>query len=102
LYRTKLGYSQESFAEAVGLHRNYIGAIERGERNLSLQNLIRIAVALKLPLSTLIAEAEKLIRTDILSATRERSHTGSEVTDDCASEARPLLPINLHFHSPCV
>jgi transcriptional regulator with XRE-family HTH domain len=36
--------SQESFAEMLGVHRTYMGAIERGERNLSLQSLERIAV----------------------------------------------------------
>ena len=56
--RSRLGYSQESFADVVGLHRTYIGSVERGERNISLQNLVRIAKALGIPLSTLIAEAE--------------------------------------------
>ncbi len=39
-------------------NRTYIGAFERGERNLSLQNLLKIANALSLPLSSLLAEAE--------------------------------------------
>ena len=54
-----LGYSQEPFAFMVGIHRTYMGAVERGERNVSLRNLVRIANALKMPLSCLIAEAEK-------------------------------------------
>ncbi len=57
--RADLGYSQESFAFAVGIHRTYMGAVERGERNISLRNLVRIANALKMPLSRLIAEAEE-------------------------------------------
>ena len=61
--RSQLGYSQEAFADKVGLHRTYIGSFERGERNLSLQNLVRIANALALPLSSLLAEAETLLRT---------------------------------------
>lgn len=56
--RSRLGYSQESFADVVDLHRTYIGSIERGERNVSLQNLTRIADALGIRLSVLIAEAE--------------------------------------------
>lgn len=56
--RSKLGYSQESFADAVGVHRTYIGSVERGERNVTLKNLLLIADGLKMPLSTLIAAAE--------------------------------------------
>lgn len=56
--RRNLGYSQESFAEVVNLHRTYVGSVERGERNISLQNLVRIADALGVRLSTLIEEAE--------------------------------------------
>lgn len=49
--------SQEEFAHRVGVHRTYI---ERGERNLSLLNIGRIATALHVPLSALMAEVEKL------------------------------------------
>ncbi|MDB5497293.1 MAG: putative transcriptional regulator [Phenylobacterium sp.] len=41
-------YSQEGFADACGLHRTYIGAIERAEKNVSLDNIERIASALTL------------------------------------------------------
>lgn len=59
--RYRRGYrSQEGFAYAAGLHPNYMGAVERGERNVSLQNLLLIAGALEMPLSRLIAEAEEL------------------------------------------
>lgn len=44
--RTKLGLSQEKFAERCGLHRTYIGAIERGERNVTLKTLGHIAESL--------------------------------------------------------
>lgn len=56
--RAERGYSQESFADAVGLHRTYMGGIERGERNVGVVNLSRIAAALDLQLSELIAKAE--------------------------------------------
>jgi transcriptional regulator with XRE-family HTH domain len=56
--RKRRGFSQESFADEVGIHRTYMGAVERGERNISLKNLLRISDSLGLPLSSLIAEAE--------------------------------------------
>jgi len=51
--REKLGVSQEAFADLCGLHRTYMGGIERGERNVSLVNLERIARAFKVSLSEL-------------------------------------------------
>ncbi len=63
--RYRRGYgSQESFGAAVETHPNYVGAIERGERNVSLHLLVRIANALDMPLSRLIAEAEDLAESD--------------------------------------
>ena len=56
--------SQESFSEAVSTHKNYVGAIERGERNVSLDLLVRLANALDMKLSQLIAEAEDLAESD--------------------------------------
>ena len=52
--REEQGFSQESFADAVGLHRTYIGGIERGERNVSLMNIVEIARALRVDLSRLL------------------------------------------------
>jgi transcriptional regulator with XRE-family HTH domain len=51
--RKSKGYSQESFADAAGLHRTYIGSIERGEQNVSLDNIERIAKALKIQITEL-------------------------------------------------
>lgn len=59
--RYRRGYrSQEALAYAAGLHPAYVGAIERGERNVSLRNLLRIANSLGMSLSRLIADAEEL------------------------------------------
>lgn len=44
--RLQLGISQEELAHRCNLHRTYIGGIERGERNPSLRNIVRIAKAL--------------------------------------------------------
>lgn len=43
------GFSQEGFADACGLHRTYVGAIERAERNVSIDNIERMARALAIP-----------------------------------------------------
>ncbi|MDL9944560.1 helix-turn-helix transcriptional regulator [Gordonia sp. ABSL11-1] len=42
-YRLERGYSQEVFADFMGVHRTYMGGVERGERNLTLQTVERIA-----------------------------------------------------------
>lgn len=47
-YRQERGYSQEAFAEVMGVHRTYMGGVERGERNLTLQTLERMAEILGL------------------------------------------------------
>jgi len=57
--RTKAGYSQESFADAAGVHRTYMGTLERGEANVSLSNVHKIARALGITLSELFKMVEK-------------------------------------------
>lgn len=46
--RCKLNLSQENFAEKVGLHRTYIGQVERAEKNITLKNIHKICYALKI------------------------------------------------------
>ncbi|MBR2634992.1 MAG: helix-turn-helix transcriptional regulator [Clostridia bacterium] len=52
-YRIKAGLSQEKLAELSGCHPTYVGQIERGEKNATIESIEKIAGALKLPLSTL-------------------------------------------------
>lgn len=54
--RKSRGWSQEFLAEQADLDRTYIGGIERGERNVSLENIARIAHALKMDLSALFRD----------------------------------------------
>ena len=52
--RGQLGLSQENLADICNLHRTYIGGIERGERNISLITLTRLAKALGIKVSELV------------------------------------------------
>ncbi|MBQ8764005.1 MAG: helix-turn-helix transcriptional regulator [Clostridia bacterium] len=76
-YRNNLGLSQEKLAELSGCHPTYIGQIERGEKNATLESIEKISSALNVPLSKLFEKlggAENIGRNiplecyDILSA----------------------------------
>jgi transcriptional regulator with XRE-family HTH domain len=56
--RRDAGYSQEAFAAKCGLHRTFMGAVERGEKNVSLATLEKIARGLRIKLSDLFDLAE--------------------------------------------
>lgn len=58
--RKEKGYSQEDFAAAAQMGRTYMGRIERGEQNISIQNLIKIAITLKVELATLLPSLKEL------------------------------------------
>ncbi len=52
--RAERGLSQEALADALGVHRTYLGAVERGERNLTLRTVERLADRLDVPVRDLL------------------------------------------------
>lgn len=60
--RKERGYSQEDFAYEAGIARTYMGRVERGEQNISIQNLIKIALALRSEVYELIPPIKQLKR----------------------------------------
>ena len=52
--RKEKNLSQESLADICGLHRTYIGSVERSERNVSIDNMEKIAIALKIDIKELL------------------------------------------------
>jgi transcriptional regulator with XRE-family HTH domain len=53
--RLELGLSQESLAQRAGLHRTYVGSLERGERNVALINILKLGRALDVDAGALIS-----------------------------------------------
>jgi transcriptional regulator with XRE-family HTH domain len=56
--RREMDISQEELADRAGLHRTYISDVERGDRNLSLENIEKITQALELKISEFFAQCE--------------------------------------------
>ena len=61
-FRESAGKSQEDIAELANLHRTYIGGVERGERNISLQNIFKIARSLGITTEELMRQVEALLK----------------------------------------
>lgn len=53
-FRARVGISQEELAARCALHRTYVGSVERGERNVSLENILKLAAALSVDPSRLV------------------------------------------------
>jgi len=54
--RLRKGISQEKLAEIAGVHRTFVSSVERGERNISLQNIARLAKALEVTMARLMPD----------------------------------------------
>jgi len=91
--------TQERLAEYAGLHANYISSVERGERNLSVCNIQRIARGLGTSMAELLTEPSLPAMggkgaKDVMPAELE-TVLGDKVDEDCAADelsSRPLLP----------
>ena len=57
--RLELGLSQEELAEYAGVHRTYIGMLERGEKNVTIYNIERLSIALDVTPAYLLTPFEK-------------------------------------------
>ncbi len=60
-FRIQAGISQEKLAELADIHRTYVGDVERGERNISVVNMVKVAQGLKMKLSEMVREMEKYL-----------------------------------------
>lgn len=58
-HRNQKGYSQEYLAEKAGVHRTYIGMIERGEKNITLLNIQKICLALEINIEDFFSQLNK-------------------------------------------
>jgi transcriptional regulator with XRE-family HTH domain len=56
-HRDEMGVSQEGLAEIIGCHRNYVGLLERGEQNVTIDMIARVAKALGCTVTDLVGEA---------------------------------------------
>jgi transcriptional regulator with XRE-family HTH domain len=76
--RTEQGYSQEAFADQCGVHRTFMGTIERGESNLSFHNIFKVTNTLGVTLSSLFLDLERSANALSDELTRRKSEIKRE------------------------
>ncbi len=86
--RTRRGYSQEKFSTVCGLDRTYIADVELGKRNISIENLYKIATGLEITLSELFSFGTPIEKTIILDINGEKFllESKEELTPDKKDE----------------
>ncbi len=91
--RTAKGWSQEEFASIGGFHRTYIGQIERGEKNISLANLVKLSNVLDVTVSDLLSRLEdgSLVGKAESQRTRKGESKGTINSDRRLLEIRRLM-----------
>ncbi len=72
--RTEAGLSQDEYALACGVHRTYVGRVERGEANVTLESVARLARPLGLPASALVRAAEEAAAAPARGASASDGH----------------------------
>lgn len=80
--RVQRGWSQEEFADVCGVHRTYIGHLERGEKNVSFSSLARVAGALSIPISELFTDLERAGMQAKEQAQPPRRNSGDRLNKD--------------------
>jgi len=84
-----MGHSQESFGEHVGWHRTFVGAVERGERNLTLRTVERLAQQLSVHPLALLFDGVSAFAPVLEPGQRSRSITFASDSLDGAPPAAP-------------
>jgi transcriptional regulator with XRE-family HTH domain len=76
--RARRGHSQETLGFAAGLHRNYVGAIERGEINPTFKVMLKVATGLSIDLAELVAVYRRQLRETPAPRRRRRRRPAPE------------------------
>jgi transcriptional regulator with XRE-family HTH domain len=86
-YRETKGLSQEAFADVVGVHRTYMGSVERGERNLTLKSVERLAARIEVePMALLQTQDGVMPQQPLPSHAFEASSDGAATQDKSGRE----------------